>query len=88
MTVVTNVLIGLLALAFLGPPLLLIAAVLVGAVVRAVRAALARLRTADDDDPYDDSDKHRCPICYDLAADEANGIIRTDFELWESEWTP
>lgn len=87
MTIVTNVLVGLLALAFLGPAALLIAAVLVGAVVRVGRAILARLRSAADDDPIGPA-PHRCPICYDLAADEANGILRTDFELWESEWTP
>lgn len=71
-------------------PLFLIgcALLLVGLCVRdAPRTVLRRLRGAADDDPIGDA-SHRCPICYDLDADEANGILRTDFELWESEWTP
>lgn len=55
---------------------------LVCGLVGAIAASLDRGAAREAKQP------HRCPICRDLAADEANGILRTDFELWESEWTP
>lgn len=70
------------------PGSVLLACALIGATratVRLVRGALARWRQARADDPFWESDLHRCPICWDLAADEANGILRTDFELWSKE---
>lgn len=33
------------------------------------------------------AEPHRCAVCTDLDADEQNGIVQTDFELWTSEWS-
>lgn len=55
-------------------------------VARATRAALDHWHMARADSAF--AEPHRCPVCVDLRDDEANGILRTDFDLWESEWTP
>jgi hypothetical protein len=75
--------------------LLMGAAILIAcSLIGAARFVLDRFRAHDDDWPADvppellgwpTDTTHHCPVCFDLAADDANGILRTDFELWAAE---
>jgi hypothetical protein len=72
----------------IGLMLLALAALMFGcALVGAAGAALNYLRRASDDQAVGHAPCD-CLTCVELDADEQLGILRTDFELWESEWTP